>query len=120
MVTDITVYNKHYNSTTRLDEWQITYLYGVWWYGGKSVAISGNGLVTDSAYKIRIYPTPENEASYSETFTAGKWRLQNGDVIAKGTLTTPLPKNITAEHFTVTMWSDIRFGGLPHWRAEGK
>jgi len=120
MVADITLYNKHYNQTTRLDEWQITYLYGVNWYGGRAVAVTDKGLSTASLYKIRIYPTAENQETYNLNYEAGKWRLQNGDVVALGIITTPLPKNITTEHFTITMWSDIRFGGLPHWRAEGK
>jgi len=88
---DITIYNKYYNRTTRLDEWYATQISGVSWYGGQAVTVSDKGLQTASVYKVRI---PASSAPAGKTFATPDtykaadptafWTLQNGDVVARG------------------------------------
>lgn len=127
---DITIYNRWYNTTTRLDEWHKTQISGVNWYGGQAVTVGDKGLVSASTYKVRIpassapdkksFVAPDVYSAAAADALAVLWTFQDGDVIACGLIDTDVPKNITGEHFTVTGWADNRRGGLPHWKVDGK
>ena len=130
--SDITVYNKHYNKTTRLDEWFYTQIPAVHWHGKQAVNVDSKGLSAASVYTVRIpassappgkkYVMPSDYTAADSSALAGLWTLQNGDIVARGLIDTPDPKNIAVEHFTVTGWADNRYGSesLQHWRVDGK
>ena len=130
--SDITVYNKHYNKTTRLDEWFYTQIPAVHWQGKQAVNVDSKGLSAASVYTVRIpassappgkkYVMPSDYTAADSSALAGLWTLQNGDIVARGLIDTPDPKNIAVEHFTVTGWADNRYGSesLQHWRVDGK
>lgn len=132
--TDITIFNKWYNPEKRLDEWHRTQISGVNWYGGQSVTVGDKGLMTADTYKVRI---PLASAPDGKTFVcsnkykskakdalAGCWTLQNGDCIARGLIDTDITqlKEIAAEYFIITGWSDNRRGSpyTQHWKIDGK
>lgn len=129
---DITMYNKHYNKSTRLDEWQRTQISGVHWRGKQAVNVDSKGLSAASIYTVRIptvsapiektYVVPSVYTSADLSALTGLWTLQNGDIVARGLIDTADPKNITVEHFTITGWADNRYGpqDLQHWRVDGK
>lgn len=127
---DITVYNRHYNKTTRLDEWFRTQISGVHWHGKQAVSVDSNGLSAANVYTVRIptsvapqgkeYVSPSDYASANSDALEGLWTLQNGDVIARGLIDTANPKDIAGEHFTITGWADNRYGSVKHWRVDGK
>lgn len=129
---DVTVYNKHYNKATRLDEWFHTQISAVHWHGKQAVNVDSKGLSAASVYTVRIpassapfgkkYVLPNDYTTADSAALAGLWTLQNGDIIARGLIDIPDPKNITMEHFTVTGWADNRYGSenVQHWRVDGK
>lgn len=129
---DITIFNKHYDESTRLDTWQHTQIHGVEWYGKQAVTVSDNGLMTANQYIVRIplssapgsktFICPEDYAANDLSALAGLWTLQNGDVVARGLVDVDDPKDISGKHFTVFGWSDNRRGSpvMQHWRVDGK
>jgi hypothetical protein len=129
---DITIFNKHYNEDTRLDEWQHTQIRSVNWYGKQAVSVGDNGLVSVDQYIIRIplssapdgktFVAPDVYAGTASSVLAGFWTLQNGDTVTRGLVDTDDPKDVTNEHFLITGWSDNRRGSLimQHWRVDGK
>lgn len=134
---DITIYNKWYNRTTRLDEWKRVQIKDVEWYGGHAVTVTDHGLNTADTYTVRIplasapfnrvFTVPENWASASSDALAQFWTLQAGDIVVRGLVGEDITKaadvtNKYSECFTVTGWRDNRRGStiVQHWRIDGK
>lgn len=129
---DITLYNHYYNRTTRLDQWKRTVIKGVHFYVDHRTAVGDNGVNLATTYKIRIPDHAEYDGDYvskkewveSGTDVAGKWTLQNGDLIVRGICEEEIekPADLTSSgirYCRISSWSDNRFGGLPHWRIGG-
>ncbi|MCI1966866.1 MAG: hypothetical protein LKJ17_12160 [Oscillospiraceae bacterium] len=129
---DITVFNKHYNEETRLDEWRKTQISGVNWYGKQAVSVGDNGLMSADQYIVRIpvssapddktFVTPEKYAAADRAALPNLWTLQNGDIVARGMVGADDPKSIPCKHFLITGWADNRRGSpaVQHWKVEGK
>jgi hypothetical protein len=133
---DITVYNRHYNKTTRLDEWFRTQICGVNWYGGQAVSVTDSGLQSADTYTVRIpvvsapqgkqFVLPENYAAAEGDALTGLWTLQAGDIVVRGLVADDITKtaDVTGKYsqcFTVTGWRDNRRGSpaVQHWRIDG-
>ena len=41
--TDATLYHRHYNPATRLDEWGSTYIPALWWYEAEQSSVTKIG-----------------------------------------------------------------------------
>lgn len=67
--SDMTVYTKSYNETTRLDEWSKTYYSEVVWTGGKGASLN-KGIIESNDITVRIPATTNS--------------FKVGDVIIKG------------------------------------
>lgn len=137
---DVTIYNKHFNSTTRADEYQRTYLYGVNWNSSKAVNVIKSGLVSaDSAViQIPVNVTADNGKAFaSEKNWQAKtlqqisafWTLQEGDTIVKGIVDYAIPPGTIAglekaydDVLTITSVDVIDQGSrmLHHYRVGGK
>lgn len=55
--TDVTLYSRKYNPSTRLDEWERIYIHEVWWSKDEKSQITTDGLKQADAYTIRIPDT---------------------------------------------------------------
>ena len=55
--TDVTLYSRKYNPSTRLDEWERTYIPEVWWYKNEKSQITTDGLKQADTYTVRIPDT---------------------------------------------------------------
>lgn len=132
----ITVLNRRYNPAIGLDEWTPTVIHGVSWHSRIDAAVIQTGQKAKDAATVRIpvgadtggrtYMTPtayKAAESVSEAFT-----LARGDLIVRGTVTTPTtgrlaPANIQQTYedsFTITSVSDnTRRPHGPHWKVVG-
>ena len=72
----ITIYNKVGQTYKRF------VLDGVYWYGSKGLAISGNGVVHSD--EINVFIPKSKMVDYNETYQEGKYTLRKGDHIVKG------------------------------------
>ena len=115
------------------DVWEPTSIRGVSWYSNVETVVSEKGLLAANKYILRI---PENaQVLYSKAFVEPKayqdsdksasWTLQQGDVIVKGTVTSPKTlKELKEEHddlVTILGVTDNRRApNAPHWKAVGK
>ena len=127
---DITIYNREYNSRTRLDAWHRTVIRNVWRYADNKVAQTDSGLKSSDAFKIRIpkkspskrYLDPE---SYAKVKNKEKyWTIQEDDIVVFGACNLDIskPSDLKENHkryMKVVSWSDNNFGSMPHWRIGG-
>ncbi len=102
--TDITIYNKYTDPTTRLEKYQRTVVSDVVWQGTKAASAANGGLLASNSVTIYIpfalgtqYVKPIAwQALVTKT---GKWTLREGDVIAKNSVTDEIT---TSPVFTMT------------------
>ena len=52
--TDVTLYSRKYNPSTRLDEWERIYIPEVWWYKNEKSQITTDGLKQADTCTVRI------------------------------------------------------------------
>lgn len=132
MITNanITVYNRSYDSETRMDLYRRTIIRGVWWHVDNKVSVTTDGLRSADVFKVRIPKAADSGGAVyvppnEYTGAPDTWTLQADDYIARGALDQEIerPADLHKEHsqvFRITSWSDNRFGGLKHWRAGGE
>ena len=133
--TDITIYNKYIDPTTRLEKYQRTEVKFVVWQATKARAGSSNGLLASNVATVFIpfalgtqYVWPK--AWLALTTKTGKWTLQEGDVIVKGIVTDEIGTSFTMTalkakyDYVVTVSSvDAMDQGSPnmqHWQVGAK
>lgn len=125
---DCTIYNRHYNPATRLDEWRRTPVTGVNWYAMQAATVGDNGLRTADVYVVRI-PAGNAPPGYQapDSYDGTGWTLQTGDVLVRGIVADEIAKatDVTGKYAdccTVTGVRDNRRGSpaMQHWRVEGK
>ena len=112
--TDMTLYHKMQNETTRLEEWKKYYIEKVWWFGGKG-ANTQMGYENANDVQIRI-PYEGNENLNITDFSIG-------DIVCKGNI----KKTITSqselngvEFYNITAITNNTFGNSPHIHLGGK
>lgn len=106
--TDATLYSRKYNPSTRLDEWERTYLPAVWWYKAEQSAVTTDGLKTADVYTIRIPGTGVE--------------VKKDDYIVRGNCPVKMQtvKDLEGlECCKVTAANYNRFGGTPHIKVGG-
>ena len=124
---DITIYNRYFDKATRLDKYQRTILYGVFWDERKAVNRLQSGL--EDADKVTIIipfavttdkkyaPPKEFEKLEDKT---GYFTLQEGDRVVKGAIDFEITGKLSdldkeCEAYTITS-VDIKDFGSPHMR----
>lgn len=131
---DITIYNRYFDPETRLDKYQRTILYGVFWDAMKAVKRIQGGLESDdkvyivipfSADTNRQYISPkefERLEDKSDYFT-----LQEGDRVVKGAIEFEITGKLSDldkeyEAFTITSVDTKDFGSqhMRHWEVGAK
>lgn len=106
--TDITIYRRKYNPSTRLDEWERSYIPAAWWHKAEQSSVTTDGLKTADVYTVRIPGTDV--------------KLQKGDIIVKGDCPVQMQtvKDLEGtEHCKVTSANYNTFGDNPHIKAGG-
>lgn len=115
--SDITIYNK-YTDSTRKEKYQRTVVSDVVWQAASSVYVAGVGMVKANTALVMIpfalganYLAPKAW----QAAKSGKWTLQEGDVIVRGSVTNEITEAVTtpvpADAFTMTslraMYEDV-------------
>lgn len=123
MITNksITIYNRLYDSESRLDTWKHTFIGDVSFYADNKVALDTDGLSSADVYKIRIPgETPGYVESDKYTGAKGTWTLQKDDYIVLGKgAAIETPKDLEAGAIRINSFSDNRRGATPHIRIGG-
>ncbi len=112
--TDMTLYHKIQNKTTRLEEWKKYYIEKVWWFGGKG-ANTQIGYENANDVQIRI-PYIINEDLNISIFNIG-------DIICKGNIEKAIKKQSDLneiEFYNITAIANNTFGYNPHIHLGGK
>lgn len=122
--TSITIYNRFYNSATRLDEWKHKYIKNVSFFTDSKVSLDSDGLKSANIFKIRIPGSAPECRSYvsSEEYTGatGTWTVQMDDYIMIGEGGDVVSPKDFAGAIRVNSFSDNRRGNLPHLRIGGQ
>lgn len=108
--SELTVYHKVFNTTTKLEEY-VRYNYDrVWWFGSIN-ANANKGYENANSVEIRI---PYNDNIKIENFSIG-------DILVKGKLTTNITSrnDLTEQIYAITSIKDNNFGGTPHIHLGG-
>ncbi len=131
---DITIYNRYFDKATRLDKYQRTVLYGVFWDEVKAVNRVQSGL--EDADKVTIiipfavttdkkYAPPKEFEKLEDK--AGYFTLQEGDRVVKGAIDFEITGKVSDldkeyEAFTITSVDTKDFGSLHmrHWEVGAK
>ena len=113
--SELTIYHKTFNSTTRLENW-IRYNYSnVWWYGGKG-ASTNKGYTDANDVVIRI--------PYNQNTNLNINNFGIGDIICKGNLNISaedvIGQDRAVEHYNITSITNNLTGSEPHIHIEGK
>lgn len=129
----ITIYNKYTDPTTRKEKYQRTVVRDVVWQASKSVYAAGAGMVRLDTATIFIPFARGADYLHPHAWQAaktGKWTLQEGDVIVRGSITTEISDAFTmtalraANNDVVTINSVARMdeGGdnMKHWQVGAK
>lgn len=106
--TDITIYNRQYDSRSRLDIWVRVYVPEAWWYKNEKSSITTEGLKQADAYTIRI---PDTDVV-----------LKKDDYIVKGKCDVEMQtvKDLDGlERTKITSVNYNTFGGNSHIKAVG-
>jgi len=128
--SDITIYNKYTDASTRAEKYQRTVINDVVWQATKARSGAGSGVLASNVATIFIdfahgtqYALPK-AWSLSKT---GKWTLQEGDVIVRGAVTDEISDSFTMTalrakyDYVVTVSSvDAMDQGSPnvqHWQV---
>ena len=131
---DITIYNRYFDKETRLDKYQRTVLYGVFWDERKAVNRLQSGLEDADEVTIVIpfkvatdkkYVPPKEFEKLEDK--AGYFTLQEGDRVVKGAVDfeiTGKASDLDKEYeaFTITSVDTKDFGSphMRHWEVGAK
>lgn len=124
---DVTIYNRYFDKETRLDRYQRTVLYGVFWDERKAVNRLQSGFEDADEVTIVIpfrvatdkkYVVPKEFEKLEDK--AGYFTLQEGDRVVKGAVDFEITGKVSDldkeyEAYTITS-VDIKDFGSPHMR----
>ena len=109
--TDITIYNRMYDSSSGVDQWRRVYIPSAWWHKSEKSSITTEGLNMADVYTVRI---PDK---------SGVIELKKDDYVVKGNCVIKMKtvKDLNGmEKFRVSSANHNLFGGNPHIKAVGK
>lgn len=131
---DITIYNRYFDKATRLDKYQRTILYGVFWDERKAVNRLQNSLEDADEVTIIIpfavtadkrYVAPKEFEKLQDK--SNYFTLQEGDRVVKGAVDFEITGKVSDldkeyEAFTITSVDTKDFGSLHmrHWEVGAK
>lgn len=124
---NITLYNKYYDATTRLDKWKRTQIKGVFWDNCKGANVKKSGMeAADSVVVFILLSVSGYVDPKSYTGAEGTWTLKPGDKICKGlidqdfTKITDLEKAYDDVHdITKVDKKDFGSANMRHWEVGG-
>jgi phage terminase large subunit-like protein len=97
----MTIYNKYFDTNTRADGWQRHVISDVFWDSNRGTSYFKGLTRTDrGAIYIPFYLNDMRNFVDTLEFQAsrtGKWTIQNGDIIVKGTVTDEITKQSELE-----------------------
>lgn len=106
--TDITIYNREYDTQSRFDTWTRVYVPEAWWFNNEKSSITTDGLKQADVFTIRI---PDTSIV-----------LKKDDYIVKGKCDVEM-KNVKdldgLEKARISSVNYNTFGGNPHIKAVG-
>lgn len=111
--SNLTIYHKVYDETTRLEKWKKYNYYKVWWFGGKGSSVN-KGYDNANDVEIRI-PYMLNNINVAN--------IQIGDILVKGDIATDITTQqdlVDYEIYNITSINDNDFGNNPHLHIGGK
>lgn len=92
--TAMTVYNKYVDPSSRSEKFLRCVISAVLWESAQAVAAARHGTISSDKATIAIpfvnstnYLAPKAWLALSVVGRAGKWTLQEGDVVVRGTIT---------------------------------
>lgn len=106
--TDITIYSRTYNPSTRLDEWKKIYVPEAWWFKDEKAILETDGIRTSDMYTVRI--------------TDLNIKIKKDDYIIKGNCQKEIQtiKDFNEyEIMHVTAVNYNQFGDTPHIKVGG-
>lgn len=130
--SDLTVYNKSVDASTRAEVWSSYQITGVMWENCKAANVIRSGLL--EADKVAVYIPYARGAAYLSprvwqalSVKTGYWTLQVGDVIVRGLVNETIDADYTISDLkreyddVMTIRSvDAMDGGMPymrHWQV---
>lgn len=131
---DITIYNKYFDKETRLDKYQRTVLYGVFWDERKAVNRLQSGLEDADKVTIIIPFSVTTDKKYvpPKAFDrlpdkTGYFTLQEGDRVVRGDINFEITGKVSDldkeyEAYTITSVDTKDFGSphMRHWEVGAK
>lgn len=131
--TDLTIYNKYVDATTRAEKWQRTQIKGVMWENQKAsnTLASGGNLSANQATIYIPYARGSNYLPHTEwsalSSKIGKWTLQEGDFVVRGlvrdTISTVTTITSLKEKYPQVLsiksidMMDMGSAGMSHWQV---
>ena len=124
----ITLFNKVFDTVTRLDTWRPTYFSEASWHGYQGGAFTGGGIAESDYYVVRIPVNDEMIKGYvsdpDRELSLGEWTLRVGDLVAYGDqrhMSDYAEINRLERAFVVSQWQDNRRGQkrMHHFRIKG-
>lgn len=132
--SNITIYNRYFNSTTRLDSYQRTILQGVFWDDKKAVNQIQSGLqdadevliiIPFSVNSDKQYISPKEFEKLEDR--TGYFTLREGDRVVRGAIDFEITGKVSDldkeyEAFTITSVDTKDFGSphMRHWEVGAK
>ncbi len=135
MNADLTLYNKYIDPATKTEKWQRGAILDVYWENRKAANVIRSGML--EADSVRVFIPMARGANYlkSKAWQAlatktGKWTLQVGDVMVKGSVSDAISTSFTISDLrakyddVVTIRSvdtqDVGSVELQHWEVGAK
>lgn len=106
--TDVTIYSREYDPSSRLDKWKRTYVSEAWWFKEEKSSVTTDGLKSADVYTVRVPGT--------------KVRVKKDDYIVKGNCRIDMQtvKDLDGcENMRVTSVNYNAFGDTPHVKVVG-
>lgn len=106
--TDITIYNRKYDTASRTDTWERVYVPEAWWFKDEQSSITTDGRKNADVYTVRIPDTSLD--------------LKKDDYIVKGNCGVKMQtvKDLDGlEKTRITSANYNTFGGNPHIKVIG-
>lgn len=106
--TDITIYSREYDPSSRLDKWKRTYVSEAWWFKEEKSSVTTDGLKSADVYTVRVPGT--------------KVEVKKDDYIVKGNCKIDMQTVndlIGCENTRVTSVNYNTFGDNPHVKVVG-
>lgn len=133
--TSMTIYNKYIDPATRMEKYQRSIIINVYWENRKGINRSKVGDIANDSVLVLIPSAVgvnhiKPVAWQTLVTKTGKWTLQFGDVMVKGTVTDEISSTFTVtalskkydDVVTITSVDDLDASSpyLRHWEISGK